>query len=465
MYTWNNKWILPYESIWSIVEKFKYSNSLTSRQFGKCIGAKKDRNTIFIYTSMYACNNSIDKNLFIQVLDKDVFYKVNSELQFLLGSIYNVPDLIKYMAKEWRYCPECIKLGYHSICHQLVFFNRCIIHNIELKTKCPACTNGLPYYIEYSSARCGFKCSCGYSYTLDNCYVQNLKNWNNEKISIQINNLIAEHKLPKEDNIVYLFPSFLWFLDDGIKTNLYNLSSKNFLDIIKYRNGFRNIVLFTADLHNTVTPGFKNSVFTDYDFIILDQYLTLIKSISRHIRKKYKITIKKINKYKRLYSSFICNYKNARVLTEDLLYKNLDLETFAYIMWRANTEGHKTLNSLHTEMRNKFNIDSLTRIKLNITNTLFYRYALEELSFYFRTHTLKKYNYQVLTGVLEHILGNLLIGYYNNWMSHISNMKYSNPNVEINFEDVIPPPIIDFVADYDIQNKKVRLIIYNIRVK
>ena len=102
-YTWNDKYVLPYESEWSICSKFCYLNGLNIREY------RQHKNRINRYTT----NNDIGKF---------------SHIDFTMSLDTHV-----------HICPECIKHGYHSIFHQSSLFTHCFIHkHIKLqKTNYP----------------------------------------------------------------------------------------------------------------------------------------------------------------------------------------------------------------------------------------------------------------------------------------------------------------------------------------
>ena len=50
-YLWKPQWTWPYESIWSILEKFKYANAATNDIFKAALNTKSTS------TSMQTCND------------------------------------------------------------------------------------------------------------------------------------------------------------------------------------------------------------------------------------------------------------------------------------------------------------------------------------------------------------------------------------------------------------------------
>ncbi|KRF31709.1 hypothetical protein [Paenibacillus sp. Soil787] len=99
--TWNEKWIKPFESTWSILEKIKYINQVSTKQliFDDCL----------------------------------------------------------------VYCAQCIDVGYHSFLHQLNIIDLCPFHQIKLERICLKCKLELPYRLAPHEFEQGFLCSCGES--------------------------------------------------------------------------------------------------------------------------------------------------------------------------------------------------------------------------------------------------------------------------------------------------------------
>lgn len=77
---------------------------------------------------------------------------------------------MKYMRDTLYYCPKCIKLGYHSIAHQINFLDKYIFHNIPLNYQCPNCNKESSYIINFKNKESAFKCSCGYNYSNKDMY-------------------------------------------------------------------------------------------------------------------------------------------------------------------------------------------------------------------------------------------------------------------------------------------------------
>lgn len=164
-YTWRNDWIRWFESPWSIVEKFKYANDISSRYLLQILGTKRvqrirgevgELNTNFI--AMRGFDPKLTKEIFIDDL--------------LLQNRYYLDLLFKYfpfrtnenffMRSTLSFCKECLKKGYHSHLHQVTFLQNCPFHLESLHHKCPKCNQEFKYGCTDKGFSEAFTCNCGY---------------------------------------------------------------------------------------------------------------------------------------------------------------------------------------------------------------------------------------------------------------------------------------------------------------
>lgn len=160
--------------------------------------------------------------------------------------------------KRIRYCPKCIKIGYHSIHHQLVFYDKCSIHNIKLHYMCE-CNDS--YLIRSIGSNRAYSCPTCNSSLLDVPDVKDgiIKIWkkplhipeinhdNIEKISV-INYYHDITQYLNEDIII----------DNKIKTILKEL----------YMNGYTNIS--SVDYHLNINS--YNNIQSLIHQYIIDTY-------------------------------------------------------------------------------------------------------------------------------------------------------------------------------------------------
>lgn len=155
-YTWDESWILPYESIYSLVHKFSVLNLIN---LSECKKLFKPENTHEKTITELGGKLSLNKLTEIigmgSSLDKNMVYKI-----------------IHQADREWlfspylRTCPICWKLGFHSTFHQVMIVTKCPIHQMDLSIiACKSCGSSEQYEnIKYISNR-----SDGDPYTCTKC--------------------------------------------------------------------------------------------------------------------------------------------------------------------------------------------------------------------------------------------------------------------------------------------------------
>lgn len=124
-YTWKKSFLLPYESLWGIVEKFKYFNVMPTIARMDCVRWKSSTAS---YNKDYHCYCSCH------------FNAEKLENHFLIAkNAFNILENIDIYPEEYlidrklKYCPVCIKYGYHSLYHQLIFIEECPVHQVKLR--------------------------------------------------------------------------------------------------------------------------------------------------------------------------------------------------------------------------------------------------------------------------------------------------------------------------------------------
>lgn len=134
-YTWRKDWIRPYESLYSAFRTFSkvnalpYSISMKLISDGRSRGFSPDRLTNLKELSCSRPSRNFHPfraeeyviQFFLSDTETDSFPNLNNKaIEILLSS-------------EHRYCPECIKIGYHSWLYQYRPLRECPIHKIPLE--------------------------------------------------------------------------------------------------------------------------------------------------------------------------------------------------------------------------------------------------------------------------------------------------------------------------------------------
>lgn len=125
------------------MEKFKYANAVTNDAFKKIFGLRSTSPEWSTMQSLYIYRRSN--------LNESEFFKFFhiKDTHFSYLDKFSNNDFTQVFHKEIYYCPECMKLGYHSYLHQFTFSNYCPFHDVQLiclKYK----EKAVPYSIDFT---------------------------------------------------------------------------------------------------------------------------------------------------------------------------------------------------------------------------------------------------------------------------------------------------------------------------
>lgn len=67
------------------------------------------------------------------------------------------------LKSEWafRFCPQCLRSGYHTLLHQLPWVLRCPWHGASIRKTCPRCSRAAPVRADWAY-ECNLTCACGH---------------------------------------------------------------------------------------------------------------------------------------------------------------------------------------------------------------------------------------------------------------------------------------------------------------
>ncbi|MCT4618774.1 MAG: hypothetical protein N4A62_05235 [Marinisporobacter sp.] len=442
MYTWRKNWVNKYESLWGVFEKFKYANSITNREihelFSICNEKGLVKKSVSKKNSSYITMEGIDENKVKKILGYDL-KKINlnniEELTRILSNGSNM-NIQEFFSSKIRICPQCMKIGYHSLWHQCTLFSECYIHqNIKLiLLSCPKCMETFDYKFDRSYKDNAFRCiKCGSPYIENVNVKQMFQKWN-----IDEKKLIPTGKFEK------------WLNLNKDKENIQNkllvykpirsisyhrdIKPKYYLKLLDYL-GDSNILSEIFALKNMISRVIENKnikliSYSEihcnkkaelFDYNIEQSYISILKSIARRIRKENGITNKKIETAKRFFVKLSDYFVYKSVFNYDFDYesekKHIDIPTFAYMMWRCEIQGLKEILHVHTKNRyNKFTYNT-SEYKNLIGDTEFFEYIHREL-------ILEQFKPSINSKcIIEHIMANLLSWHYTNWTRVIKHYK------------------------------------------
>ena len=161
---WRIGCVSEFESLWSILHKVCYLNSVhgadIKRIFGNDVWHRENPSNWGRDEGRLLRFGYLNPELLAKCLNID-----QGSLRFSTIDEYWFPYLPtdKVTSKTLRYCPTCISRGFHSPLYQFEWLKYCPIHNDKLVKTCPECGEFLSYSFPDLSTPEAYGCQCGYS--------------------------------------------------------------------------------------------------------------------------------------------------------------------------------------------------------------------------------------------------------------------------------------------------------------
>lgn len=173
VFTWRTNWIKPYESPWSIFEKFKSANEVQDIDIIRKFGKIEVKNLRTIRPNHYGLVRmfSLDEQLIKEIFGINLVQRNRQALEdlirilpqdHLIGVVSKLDNV--YLREKLTFCRQCIAQGYHSIFHQFKLLHHCPFHNKKLIQCCPECGSEYDYSLSNKMFDSPFICICGYEY-------------------------------------------------------------------------------------------------------------------------------------------------------------------------------------------------------------------------------------------------------------------------------------------------------------
>ncbi|MEB2493832.1 hypothetical protein SOP93_22125 [Peribacillus frigoritolerans] len=424
-FAWLPEWISPYESPWSIFEKFKYANRATVKDLFDLFGTSYTKSLKSKHLSQKACNlltlEGLDESLLKLAFGLSL-KEVNRRNINMLTNI--LPgDQHYFFHKLLKLCPECIKIGYHSIFHQFSLIHRCPFHNVSLVEGCPKCKRKMSYHLSDKDTMEPFRCKCGH-------LLFSLKNGQRYPSSWEKMNLQNQSK-----------PLKYW-----ITFNLENVHEKIFLyfqpDLDLQKNeGVMEFILEAispsyktnqSDLHREVksSPYIRNFQKQEKtkSFLLTDECeFELKKAIYQSSTATIRSIVSNIRKKFFDHSNCIRNFHNNHYKP----IKNCPY-AFAFVFWRTFNEGD---DSIYDGNRRRKDIPFFNSLEYHFATKQDHNY-LNNLLFRVRTHCHID-NLAAIKWILNRVMSHLTLNHLKNWLKIASlnahkSMKFLT--VPFNFE-------------------------------
>lgn len=291
--TWNSNWIDKYESIWSVLEKFKVANVLTDNQILDYFGNENVKKLKHVKYSGKSVRNLINcSGLDMNLLNKKLGFDFSSQVKLISKVItfYSGSKHLSFLSNNLRFCPHCMKNSYHSVFHQLLFFDTCVFHpNVKLQTKCESCKLDFQEYSLLTAGSIINHCNCGVNFKNKHTSVKHLfSSW---KLKVEL----AEDNLKSviENDLIriqcnYFFPNMKdeiinlrYFMENYINLNQLSYSFKK-IDI-RVNTSIKTLIQMK---NSSWFYGRRHEAIMNYYFIY-EYSKTIFKSIDRFIRDKH----------------------------------------------------------------------------------------------------------------------------------------------------------------------------------
>ena len=280
-YIWRPEWVLPYESLWNIVEKFRYINCLDSLRIPLL---KLSHRTITDGTPYDAYNYIFPGTLSYKDDELPQYFGMN-DTHFSVMEVLSDNKLSLYMDEKIKVCPGCICMGYHSFLHQLSFMDKCFVHD-----KVSLITTEIPYSLNYIN-QFNYGDICNFHHSIDLLDILTKKERifkgrlvKNDRLANYIKIIIPEYPYAKVDSSSiknandYLYNAF-W--NNGKHHCLFNpiwkLSKKSAEE--KWGTDYSNSVFdIYSDSFSNYCHVFSNKLKNECDSYTMEQTLISFNS-------------------------------------------------------------------------------------------------------------------------------------------------------------------------------------------
>lgn len=125
---YSERWIRPYESLWSIIQSIKHVNTISDKEICRMFGTTGNIQSHYEQPFIMYFKVHININKIMQLLHipKSHFAPLND-----ISIRHSAKDII---CSNVRYCPVCMKeYGYHSYYHQVLLIEQCPWHGCRLE--------------------------------------------------------------------------------------------------------------------------------------------------------------------------------------------------------------------------------------------------------------------------------------------------------------------------------------------
>jgi hypothetical protein len=128
---WNPRWASPYESAWSLVQKYAIANSCKEKELDQWISEAQPHHAA--QTANLLFGRGLRRPF--PVIAPGVAIRQGTLLAY--GQRWRCELTIE--RNHLRFRRSCLSYGYHSALHQILEMETCPVHRMPLLTRCPVC--------------------------------------------------------------------------------------------------------------------------------------------------------------------------------------------------------------------------------------------------------------------------------------------------------------------------------------
>lgn len=420
--TWKKDWIQPYESIWGIIEKFRYANKLQTIDVIRFFANKELRKKRNINPTVKAYRNLIyvscfDSEKSKEILGLDLCEYNEKMINQLLGPVSNsITRREKYFRENLTFCPICIKKGYHSFFHQIKLFNRCVYHNVSLENTCKQCNKRMHY--ELTQSNDPFCCNFNHPFTQINTLTF-FMSWKNNGFSQKIYNdwLNLDEEIFNKYYLYYPFLSEHDHNENHSELRMALLLLQHYTDNeLNNERKNKKFIVATSRFINCDHKTRKN----EPKYLELQKSYGHQKSVYDHSKAIYKSVARFIR------NNLLKDHKNCIKIFHKAAHEgDICPDAFAYLLWRKEIERINELWEVESGSGN----GSTLALKYNDHDNFSFYFGGTVLQYVYDTFNnfrfqkmidfAKLEDKEIFNWLLLHMTSDLLIGRFLYWRNKV----------------------------------------------
>lgn len=413
MYTWTNKWVQLLESRSCTKWKFRYTNSLNKQSYydlsTSITAAIEPHSTLLV--------DQIEVSAIKTIIEEPPY---EEWLKAILGVFYNSKTSARFFSSNIRVCSECYSNLYHSYIHQLIFIEKCPIHNTQL----------VPLYNPNNISGIDYEFQNTYSISILDVFNNWESNFNPLKITLE-----KEFYSKKQHPYKLLYYDFF--------------KVENYKDISRFtmkENDFKRALALTESdfFSNGHRLMFDESQYWDKDKNIDDKtFEDIISTNFCSIFEKMFVSLRTRD----VLINLNCLEQEEHLAKLAILVRKetITCETYAFILWAKEFSKHKKISRL-----TKGNLEMIKNITPeSIKSSSIYQYIIYEWKLY-QEETADIVDQRIFIEILNLIVNRMLSIYYNNCLkkseSIFDNLK-NKRSVNIRYNEFEMPLFILWKQD------------------